>query len=60
MCNEAILKNGRTLKSVPDRYKNEEMHNKAVGNYSYALEFVPECFIAQEMCDKQLIDVILY
>ena len=28
------------------------MCNKAVGNYPYALEFVPGCYNTREMCDK--------
>ena len=28
------------------------MYNKAVENYTCALEFVPECYKAQNMCDK--------
>ena len=28
------------------------MCNKAVDNYPHALEFVPEYFMSQEMCDK--------
>ena len=28
------------------------MCNKAVDNYPHALEFVPECFTTQEMCDE--------
>ena len=39
MCDKAILENGRTLKSVPDCYKNEVMYNKVVDNYPNALEF---------------------
>ena len=39
MCHKAILENGRTLKSVPDCYKNEVMCNKAVDNYPNVLEF---------------------
>ena len=35
--------NGGTLKSVPDCCKNQEIRNKGVDNYPYALEFVPEC-----------------
>ena len=42
MCDKATLENGGTLKSVPDHYKNQEMCNKAVDNYSRVLEFVPE------------------
>ena len=44
MYDKATLENGGTLKSVPYCYKNQEMCNKAVENYSHALEFVPECF----------------
>ena len=43
MCDKAILENGGTLKSVPDCYKNQEMCKKATGNYSHALEFIPDC-----------------
>ena len=28
------------------------MCNKAVENYPYALDFVPECCKAEKMCDK--------
>ena len=28
------------------------MCNKAVDNYFHSLEFVPECFMTQEMCHK--------
>ena len=27
------------------------MCNKAVGNYPHTLEFVPECYKTQKMCD---------
>ena len=33
MCDQAILKNGGTLKSVPEYCKNQEMCNKTVDNY---------------------------
>ena len=36
---KAIQENGRTLNSVPDCCKNQEMCNKAVDNYPHALEF---------------------
>ena len=42
MCDEAILENGGTLKSVPYCYKNQEMCNNAVDNYPH--EFVRECY----------------
>ena len=43
MCDKAVLENGGTLKSVSDCYKNQEMWDKAVDNYSHALEFFPDC-----------------
>ena len=49
---KAILENGRTLNSVCHCYKSQEMCNKAVDNYLFALEFVPDCYMIQEMCDK--------
>ena len=48
MCDKAILENGRTLKSVPECYKNQEICNKAIDNYPHALEFVPENFMTQK------------
>ena len=42
MCDTAILQNGGMLKSVPNSYKNKKI-NKAIDNYTYALEFVPDC-----------------
>ena len=44
MGDKAILKNGGTLKFVPDCYQNQEMCNKAVENYPHVLEFVSECY----------------
>ena len=32
MCDKAILENDRTLKFVPDCYKNQKMCSKAVDN----------------------------
>ena len=40
MCNKAILENGRTLESVPDRYKTQEMCDKAVDNYADAFALI--------------------
>ena len=49
MCNKAITKNGETLESVPDCYKNQKLFNQAV---VHAKEFVPECYKTQEMLNK--------
>ena len=34
---KVIAENGGMLKFVPDCYKNEQLCNKAVGSYTYAL-----------------------
>ena len=52
MAYNSILENGGTSECVPDCHKNQEMFNKAVDNYPHALEFVLECFMTQEICDK--------
>ena len=44
MCDKAILESDGTLKSVPDYYKNQQMCNKAAGNYPFALKFVVKCY----------------
>ena len=36
-CDKAIPESGGTLRSIPDYYKNQEMYNKAIDNYSHAL-----------------------
>ena len=46
-CDKVILENHRTLKPVPDCYKNHEMCN----NYPHALGFVCVCHETQ-MYDK--------
>ena len=37
MCDKAIIENGGALKYFPDCYKNQQMCDKAVDNYSYAI-----------------------
>ena len=48
----AIQENCGTLNSVCHCYKNQEMCNKAVGNYSRTLEFAPEHYKTHKMCDN--------
>ena len=45
MRDEAVVENGRTLKSALDFYENQKICNKTANNYPHALEFVPECVI---------------
>ena len=56
MCDKAILESDGTLKSVPDYYKNQQMCNKAAGNYPFALKFVVKCYKTQKkkICDKAI------
>ena len=42
----------RTLESVPECYKNQQICDKAVGNYPHPFQFISECYKTQEMCDK--------
>ena len=48
MCDKVNIENveqlkSRTLKSVPDCYKNQEICSKAIDNYPHVLKFVTEC-----------------
>ena len=52
MCNRATLENGRTLESVPNQYKTQQMWNKAVNNYAHALKPVLDWYKTQGMCIK--------
>ena len=40
------------LKFIPDYYKSKKIFDKAVDNYSHALEFVLDCNNTQKMYNK--------
>ena len=40
MHNKIFIENDGTVKSVPDIHKNQEMYDKPVDSYPYALEIV--------------------
>ena len=42
--------------SDPDRYKTQEICDRAVHNYASAIKYVPDQFKNQEMCDKAVYD----
>ena len=42
MCDKAVDDNLNALDLVLDRYKTQEMCDKAAADYSFALEFVPD------------------
>ena len=41
-----------TLKYCHDKYKTQEMYDKAVDSCLLALKFVPDCFIKSKMIEK--------
>ena len=43
------------LLSLCDRCKTQEMYMKVVGKYEHILEFFPDCFKIQELCNKAAI-----
>ena len=45
---KVILENGGMLKFVFDCLKNQNISNKAVDNYVYAIKFVPDCYKTKE------------
>ena len=40
MCDKTILENSEMLESLPDCYKNQQMCDKVVDNYTHILKFV--------------------
>ena len=46
MYNKSILENCGSLVCVPDQYKTQEMYDKAADNYTHALEFVLDFYMA--------------
>lgn len=46
MYNKTILENCGSLVCVPDQYKTQEMYDKAADNYTHALEFVNDFYMA--------------
>ena len=59
MCDKVFLRNGGILKLIPDNYKNQKICDKAVYNYSHALESIPDCFNTQKSVIKLLILILL-
>ena len=43
------------LLSLCDRCKTQEMYMKVVDKYEHVLEFFPDCFKVQELCNKAAI-----
>ena len=58
MCDEVIIENGRMLGFIPDYYKNQKTCDKAVDNYSLALNLSPIA-IRLNKCVRNLSVLIL-
>ena len=47
-----VKANPYNFECIPDRFKTQEMCDKAIDEYPYNLGYVPDCFKTQEMCVK--------
>ena len=52
MCEHADKKLRFVIRYVPDRYKTQQMRNKAILKNGGTLKSVPDCCKNQKMCDK--------
>ena len=54
MCDEALSTEPLSLGYVPDRFKTQEMSNKAVRNRLEIILLVPDHFWMQKMCNETM------
>ena len=60
ICDKAVLENGGTLESVPDRYKTQKYVIKTfVIIHVYALEFAPDCYKTEKCLINPSILILL-
>ena len=52
MCKHTVKKLPFVTRYVPDRYKTQQMCNKAILENSWTLKSVLDCYKNQQMCDK--------
>ena len=52
MYDKSNLENSVTLEYLPDCHKNQEICNKTVDNYPYALKLASNCYIIPKLCHK--------
>ena len=52
MCKYAVKKLLSVIRCVPDRYKTQQMWDKAAFENGGTLKSVPDCYKNQEMCNK--------
>ena len=48
MCGEAVDIEPRLLEFVPDHFKTQEMCDKALRDYLFSLQLVPDWFVTKE------------
>ena len=44
----------RWIREIPKHLKTSEIYKEAVTQFSYALEYVPDCLKTQEMCNDAI------
>ena len=54
MCDKAVFKDSFKAKCCPDRYKIQEMCDKAADDFLRALKSVPDCFVTSKMIKKPM------
>ena len=47
-----ILENAGTLEFLRGCYKNQQMYDKTIDNYSHALKCSPDFYMTQKICDN--------
>lgn len=52
MTDKIVLKSGKTLRFVPDYYRNQSTCIKAAHKYSHELKFAPDCYKTQKKCNE--------
>ena len=52
MCYEVVSKEAFMLKYYPDKYKTQELYDKAVDFYLITLKLVRDCFVTYKMLEK--------
>ena len=52
MCKHVVKKLPSVIRYLPDRYKTQQIFDKAILEKSGMLESAPDCYKNQQMCDK--------
>ena len=58
MCKHVVKKLPLVIRYLPDRYKTQQMLDKAILEKSGMLESAPDCYKNQQMCDKAKLLII--